>query len=448
MTPIQRKPIMSIRSLAAIALAVSSLAAAGARADSLGDIFTQGHVDGELRAYDFNRLYDSPATPDAQAFAAALLLNARTATFGGGFSLAGSLASANAFGTHGDNVKRIDSSLMGVDNSVTALSQAYLQYQRGWVKVRGGYQYLSTPWMGMADSRVIPASYEALSVDVTPTQGWDIYAIRSYAWKSRTSDGYTADNLYYPSTYRGDSMYGNNGSLPAGARQTGGARVLGTTYKRAGLAAQAWYYDFMRFARMGYADGRYTFKTGSGVDPFVAAQYVTEQGGPHNVLVQTGTALLGVAGSRVKSRAWGADAGVAIPHGQLDLAYNKLSSQAGAVGYGSIISPYTNTYAADPLHTTSMLRGLVEQGPGNAWKAKASYRLFGDSLQLTAAYARYDTVLRGRSHDLYFDVAYHFRGYLKGLSLRDRWERSSGGRNLNPGNRPYAYNRVMVAYKF
>ena len=41
----------------------------GARADALSDIFTQGHIDGQLRAYYFSRLYDTSAVPDANAFA-------------------------------------------------------------------------------------------------------------------------------------------------------------------------------------------------------------------------------------------------------------------------------------------------------------------------------------------------------------------------------------------
>lgn len=46
-----------------------------------------------------------------------------------------------------------------------------------------------------------------------------------------------------------------------------------------------------------------------------------------------------------------------------------------------------------------MLRGLVEQGPGHAWKARVSYGFLQDALTVTASYAHYDTNLRGESHD-------------------------------------------------
>jgi hypothetical protein len=47
--------------------------------------------------------------------------------------------------------------------------------------------------------------------------------------------------------------------------------------------------------------------------------------------------------------------------------YNKVEQETGsAIGDGSIISPFTASYATDPLYTTSMIRGLVEAGPGHA----------------------------------------------------------------------------------
>ncbi len=429
--------------------AALGFACAGAHAQSFADVFTRGHVDGELRLYDFDRLYSTESVPDAHALSGAILLNAQTATFGGGFSLGASLLSANAFGTQSSNPARIDTTLMGPRNAVTALSQAYVQYQNDTFLFRAGDQYLNTPWMGSSDSRVMPASYQAVSFGITPVKGWQILGLRSFAWKSRTSGDYSFDNLYYPSTWRGDSMYGGIGGLPATARAARGTWALGTTYGVGGFKAQAWYYNFLGFARMGYVDGSYTFKTGSGYDPFVAAQYVGETGGSSNILVENGAKLFGVAGSKVKSQAWGADVGVNIPHGKFDVSYNKISQETGAIGDGALISPYTAAYATDPLYTTSMIRGLVEQGPGHAWKARFTYNLFDDRLLLQAAYAKYTTVLRGDSHNVYLDIAYNLDGWLKGLSLRDRWERSSGGANgLNPGNGSFTYNRLMIAYKF
>ena len=439
---------MRFKMLALSIAAAAGLASGGAHAQSFADVFHNGHVDGEFRLYNFDRIYSTPTTPDARALSGALLLNAQTATFGGGFSLGASLLTANAFGTQPSPVSKIDTTLMGPDNATSAVGQAYLQYKSSRAMFKIGDQYLSTPWMGGSDSRVLPASYQAISVGFKPAKGWDLFGIRSYGWKSRTSKDYHFDNLYYPSTYRGDSMYGGIGGLSAGARAARGTWALGTTYSGGGFKAQGWYYDFIDFARMVYVDGSYTFKTGSGFDPFVAAQYMDETGGGSNILVENAVKLLGVSGSKVKSQAWGVDAGIKIPHGQFDLSYNKINQQNDAVGGGAIISPYTDAYATDPLYTTSMIRGLVEQGPGHAWKAKFAYGFLNDRLLLMVAYAKYTTLLRGDSHNTYIDVTYKLDNWLKGLSVRNRWERSSGGTGLNPGNGSFTYNRVMIDYKF
>ncbi|MBA2079142.1 hypothetical protein [Rhodanobacter sp. PCA2] len=434
--------------IALAAAVVLGSASFGAHADTLGDVFTQGHADGELRLYNFDRIYDSNAKPDAHALSGALLLNLRTAEFGDGFSLGASLLTANALGTRPSNPDKLDTTMMGDGNSLSALGQAYVQYKNHGVLVRAGQQYLNTPWMGSSDARVLPASYQAVLAGFTPAKGWDIYGLRSFGWKSRTSDGYHFDNLYYPVAYRGDALYGGIAGLPATAKTTPGTWALGTTWESRGFKGQAWYYDFIDFARMGYADGSYTFKTGSGFDPFVAAQYVEEHAGSGSIPAESGLALFGVGGHKVDSRAWGANAGINIPHGKFDVSWNRIGQQGGAIGGGALVSPYTAGWASDPLYTTSMIRGLVEQGPGTAWKARFSYGLLDDRLLLTAAYASYETKLRGDSHDVYFDAIYNFDGYLKGLSLRNRWERSTGGTGLNPGNRPFVYNRLMVAYKF
>jgi hypothetical protein len=434
--------------IALAAVAVLGGLSSGTRADTLGDVFTQGHVDGELRLYDFNRIYSDDAKPDAHALSGAVLLNLRTADFGGGFSLGASLLSANAFGTRASDPAKIDVTLMGTDNTLSALGQAYVQYRNDAVLLRVGQQYLDTPWMGSSDARVLPASYQAVLAGFAPARGWNVYALRGYGWKSRTSDGYHFDNLYYPATFRGDAMYGGLGGLPATAGTMSGTWALGSTYAAGGFKGQAWYYDFIDFAHLGYADGSYTFRTDTGFDPFVAAQYVEEHAGAGSTLVASQASLFGVSGSRVKSQAWGADLGIGIPHGKFDVSYNKIRKQDGAVGDGALISPYTAGWGSDPLYTTSMIRGLVEQGPGKAWKARFAYGLFHDRLLLTAAYASYDTALSGRSHNVYLDASYSFDGYLKGLSLRNRWERSTGGTGLNPGNQPFVYDRVMIAYKF
>lgn len=402
-------------------------------------------IDGELRLYDFERAYASPAKPDARALSGALLLDAHSPTLGG-FSAGGSLLGANAF-ARPEQPGKVDTTLMGPGSGIAAVGQAFVQYRGARMTVRLGDQYLDTPWLGRSDSRVLPASYEALALTLEPARGWKVFASRTYGWKSRTSDGYRADNLYYPAAWRGDAMYGGIGGLPAGASSARGAWVLGVTRNAGGFKGSAWYYDFPGFARMLHADGSYTMGAREGLRPFIAMQYVGETGGG-NLLVEHGAGLYGVAGDRVRSRALGIDAGVKVPHGQFDVAWNRLAHAPGAIGGGALVSPYTAGYASDPLFTTSMIRGLVEQGPGHAWKVRFTQGFAGDRVRVQLAYAKYSTLLSGASRDVYLDVAWNLDDWLRGLSVRDRWERATGGVGLNPGNRAFTYNRLMLSYTF
>lgn len=430
-------------------LAVLATLSIGVHASTIDDVLTNGHVDGELRMYQFNRFFQTDTQPDASAFAASALLNVQTGTFAGGFSIGGSVLSAHAFGTHSSNLKRVDTSLMGQDNSLTALGQAYLQYQNSWLLFRGGYQYLKTPWMNSSDSRMVPASYDAIMAEFTPIKNWNITLVRAFRWRSRTSSDYFDDNGYYPSTYHGDEIYGANSTLPAHAPPTDGAWAVGSTYVTQRFRTQTWFYNFLNFGRVSYADGSYVFRTGSGFDPVFGAQFARETDGRDNVFIETGTPLLGVSGHKVDSTIWGINLGLAIPHGHLDAYYNRIEQSYGALGDGAFLSPYTVVYASDPLYTSDMHRGLVEQGPGRAWRVKAAYDFFQGKLQVVAAFTHFTTQLRGQSHDQYLDITYNLDSALKGLSLRDRWERSNGGaNNLNPGNKAFTYNRIMMDYKF
>ena len=74
-----------------------------AQAQGLDNVFRDGSINDEVRIYDFNSTFSSPNTLNKNGFASAVLLNAQTATFGGGFTVAASLLSGSALGTQATN---------------------------------------------------------------------------------------------------------------------------------------------------------------------------------------------------------------------------------------------------------------------------------------------------------------------------------------------------------
>ena len=441
-----------------LALALACVGSGVAQAASLDNILSGVQVDGKVRAYRFTRQFspnDNIGTDkqDVSAFSLGGILNLHTDAAADGWGFGASAFTAQSLGL---NTGRVDSTLMGTKSQITALGQLYLQYRQPLYMVRAGDQELSTPWMSGSDSRVLPATYQAVLLQINPIDHLHVYAIRETAWKSRTSSNYFQNNLYYQSTWGGDDSHGGQpytigGTTPETAQKSSGTLAVGVDYKANGLKARLWYYDFYRFANTYYGEATYTYKTGSGFNPFIGIQGMGQNlSSGKSFFGQYGTTAFGVGGD-VNSQTYGAKIGVNVPHGSIFVAYDKVNYKANDFGGGVIVSPYTANYATDPLWTTSMIRGLVELGPGNAWKVKGTYKLFDNQLRLMAAYAKYNTHFKGNSTNTYGDITWFFRGTylgmnLKGLSLRDRIEYSHG--KLANGSNSFTYNRVMAEYDF
>lgn len=431
--------------LIAIAAILAFAGAPAARADTFSGFLSRGHLWGQFRSYYFRRDYGATSAVNADAFAVAGLFNYRTPRFLGGFSLEASYFTANALGSHATDPARIDLTLSGRANSINALGQAYLQYTGHGALLRLGDQVLATPWAGPSDSRVLPETYQAGYAVLTPTRDLRLSALWILRHRGRTSDGYFRDNNYYPPAWHGDANYGVLGNLPADAPGSAGTVAAGAGYERDGLKITGWYYDFHDFAHLLYAQVQETLASNRPIEPFAGVQVVREWGAT-NIFAITGTHLLGQPGTAVSNFTLGGIVGVMAYGARLSVAFDRMRERSGALGGGALVSPYTQNFATDPLYTSSMIRGMVELGPGSAWKVTAGGRLLGERLELTASFAEYHAAFNGDDSETYLDVIYRPRGYLQNLSLRDRMEISSG--RVNPGHRDFLYNRVMIAYRF
>ena len=430
-------------------------------ADTLTQFFQKSKISGQVRSYYFSRLYGAASVPNQNSFAIGGLLDIKTAPFLGGFGLGVSFYTANDLGTHGYSPSTVDTTMMGLTPSLNALGQAYIQYAKpGQLLVRAGDQIINTPWMNNSDARILPATYQALLAQYSPFPGVKLEALREFRWKSRTSPNYYKDNLYYGTGYSGDPIYGGVQKLPSFAPQAQGTLAFGASTAIVGAKAQVWYYDFYHFARMFYGSGSYTLKTATGIDPLVGAQFVREW--ENNSLLNSrmgAQPVDNIIGNTVNGSAWGVQVGAnfdivptILGKGQFTWSYNEIIPHLGAIGGGAIVSPYTIGYATDPLYTTSMIRGLVEMGPGDGWKVKWIQNILHKQFLWMAAFARYHTYYSGNSNDVYVDLTYFPAGMFKGLSIRDRMEVANGGlvhdAPLNPGNKTFVYNRVMLTYLF
>jgi hypothetical protein len=439
------------RAVAAIAMAVLSTQAGAA--DTLTDFLKQTTFSGNARAYDFNRIFSDAtqkAQPSQAAFSVGGRVDALTAPFLGGFSLGLGVMTAHSLGVNdtNNNFAHLDATLAGTRDSITALGQAYLQYKNPWLTAKVGDQSINTPWISENDSRLLPSTYQGIFADVTPIDHLHLTGLRIFRWKSRTSNDYYQNNLYYAPTYDGDDLRGGTGTKLATA-DTQGALAFGASYADHGLKIGLWYYNYQQFASTIFNDSVFSLKTGTGFNPFIGDQFMRQWKG--NSLLDS-QPVNTVKGKGVDNLTYGAKAGLDSPYGQLMLSYTAIADHPGAVGNGALISPYTIGYTTDPIDTSSMIRGMVDLGPGHAWKVRYTDKFLHKQVVVIAAFARYYSYAYANSNNAYFDIAYYPGGFMKGFSIRNRVEDAVTGKpsdGLNPGkSRTFIYNRVQLQYEF
>lgn len=433
---IRRKPLLALALCAAsvLGLATPSLAASPA------SFF---HVSGFVRLYGFNKNYGAPTKPDQRSSALGEGLDITTDPFLGGFGLGLSLYNANAIETFTTGDKAQETTLMGAKSSLTTVGQAYVQYARDGALIRAGRQIINTPWMGARDSRMIPQTFQGVWASIAPVTGLQLIATRINAFKSRSSEGFTHDNLYYPNGYEDDDLYGTATVFPKNAvlPEASGTSVVGARYHSGPIHAEAWLYDYTGFANSTYLNGGYAF--GSAHDafaPYVDAQFMHQTGG--STLQKYKATLFGKGGA-VDSTLWGLRGGIKFSGNNVSLAYNKLDDHANSFGGGSIVSPYRNSSA---MYTAVMHVDLLAYGPGEATELAYSRRFLDHQLKLKVAALKFRTTYSGNPHAVYLDATYALRGKLKGLSIRERLLISNGASSA--AYRSLVYNRLMLQCRF
>ncbi len=375
-----------------------------------------GHVDGKLRLYDFQRINQGNKPGTLRSFSFGGMLHADTKAFRG-LSAGATFAAAEPLGLN-DFPTKTDNSLPG--NTVTSLTESYLTYRHaGAGMLRVGNQIFKSPWANPSDSRMIPATFQGVVYHSPKLYGFSLTAARIFRWKGRTAEHFGTINLLKQSTT--------------------GFLAFGAAYHGHGLSGTFWHYRFYSLADMEHLQVKYARKIYGGATALLGFQYIHE--------TDVGSARLG----KVDTDAYGLLAGARFGPLTLTLGLNHITPNPGAYHGGDIVSPYTHSYATDPLYTTSMTQGMVEQNSaGNAWKLKGVYWAFRHRIRMIASYARYNvdtpvhTGQTGNPHEIDIDATYFPPGKLKGLSLRDR----VGFFDYPGAPKTFVYNRVMVQYLF
>ena len=459
---------------------------------------------GYLRSFYFTRQNNpqlSPKNPLNQAtFNTGISLHGAY-DFGSGLSVGASYLYASPFdggcnsaGAHAAGLPCVKPNSPGITSTnpddtlpgfnLSTLYEAYLQYKTPALFARLGDQVINTPWANSSDSRLKPVSFRGGDVSYRFNKHVTGEVMYMNRFESRVDSDFVNSTLLTASKLADAPGSGGNLHIaPYSAIATNGFAYARVGYSNGAFGANLHDYAFANIANALWLDAKYSQK--SYVKPYIAVQAGTES--------SSGSAVIG----KINSQVFGIQAGV-TPWKNVDLTlgYNdfpekhdtltlpaNVTCSGGAIGgsavfpyflpaggtpqcntnaagattvyYGGWASPYTDSYATDPLFTTSISQGMADRrSAGQALKIAATANLFHKRIRLitSRAWYKYGNPIGGvaPTQETDFDATYFFskvgKGAYHGLSIRQRFaERTQQFFTTNPD---FKYERTQLEYDF
>ncbi|HTX57534.1 MAG TPA: hypothetical protein VMD47_10600 [Candidatus Acidoferrales bacterium] len=387
---------------------------------------------------------------------------------------------------------------------MSTLYEAYLKYNANGLNFQGGDMAYGTPWTPTSDSRLKPVAYQGADVSYKVTSNWTVEAADWWQWECRTCSNFDHGTLLTAVapggyTYSGATAYSSLFYDPSETTYTNNGVIYGRIGyngpKDIPLTANVYYYDFQNIANMFWLDAKYPLGT-SRLKPFLAIQGGTENAPSSDLVGKVDAAVFGAqAGFYPMSNVLLTGAFDTIPvrtdtdqsfagitcNAQHQFATKKsynyelpywvpaggtaectADNAAGTVYdvyYGGLASPYTDSYATDPLYTASGTQSMTDRrSPGSAFKLQATFTSDNKQFWLQVGQTWYDYTNPGyatSTNATDYDMQYFFMkvpktGLYKGLSLRvrlfSRSETNWFGATQIPGL--FKYDRFQLEYNF
>lgn len=246
-----------------VAMSLSASAFADDDATSLREAFTKGKAGGSLKSFYYAETFETDAKEDSAIWANGGNLEFVTGKLHG-LRLGGEFQAS--FLGYKDDESGVTKGSMDAEGAV--MSEAFLQYDLGKTRFKGGRQHINLPLIGNSGSRLIKESFEGYFLtntdipDTTVSIGW----LRKY--QTRTDQSNYADNWFVD--------YDENGTGKPGDFYDIGDDGIVSLYVKNGsvknLAVQAHYTDVLDEVAGLYADAKYTFAEVP-AKPYIAGQY-------------------------------------------------------------------------------------------------------------------------------------------------------------------------------
>jgi len=375
-------------------------------ADTLEDAFKNGKINGELRAFYFDRSYGNGSTQvDADILNLAVRMSYETDEFKG-FRLGASFQSNHAPWADEDaKINYLPSYDMYGSGAV--LSEAYLSYAIDKTTIKIGRQYLNMPLMRSDGSRIIIQAVEGVSVVSKAIEDTTLYGAYIWRMQDRTDGAGGAPDFEKVGWGNGDYAY------VIGAENTSIDNLkLTLAYgeedeSHSMLLAQA---DYTRMV--------------DGINYVGGIQYIqTDEDGNKNPIADDATV-------------YGAKLGAGYGGFNAYVAYSEIDDGTGSFGIAM-------TDDKPMLYTSAFLEaGLY--GESEQYAIDANYMISQVGLLVGARYVNVDYT--GSEEVDYSGIygVYNFEGALKGLSTVAMYEKQDSNVEANDKDE----FRVRVIYAF
>lgn len=390
------------------------------------DIFNQGKFDGNLRFYDF-KSHNAFFVKDD---------NGNTGTYGGklgfttaalkGFSLRLAVYAQRGI-DHSEDPAALAAYALAPD--ITALGEAFLQWQDDDILVRLGDQPLDAPFTSSTDFRVVQPTFRGAALRVGDDENF-LTAMRIFRYKSYISDDFDKTTTYNASY----APFGvNTTETTSGFWGIGGGHNMDAGPIK--LKGQVWYFKYIDYANMFYTDGQIARASGS-FKPFLGLQFIRE--------TDSGRALVG----DIDHHTYGAQLGLKYNSLTATLNYDYIPHRNGAFLNGSLVTPYEHNVASGPYFAQPYLTSTQDLGSGNAYSADINGAAFQDTF-LGARYSYMDLVPQAgsdsieQSEYLVYGI-YNFQGAFDGVSLGNFF----GYQTQKINGSDFWQNRVQLQYEF
>lgn len=373
---------MKLAKLSLAAITILALSSGACAADSLAAAFKEGKVNGELKAFYWNRDRDAIASGES-IFNTGLMLNYQTAPlYGFGLNVTGQTNHAPFASASAKTEFSWDEYGSGAQ-----LSEAYLSYNTGKTTLQVGRMFLNTPLIASLGNRVVKESFEGALIVNTDLPNTTLSAAYVQKFQAQ-SDG--AGSIGQFTTYA--NPYGVSPLLEDGAYT-----LVAVNKSIPGLTLTAAYaQDSDTKGQMGYAEAAYAGKA-TNFTYGLATQYY------YNDKDITGTQSSNLFGIK-------ANIGVGALSGYV--AYSTVSKDAAVtpgIGWG-----------ADLAYTGTIILSSSYGANTDAYSVGLGYALMPNA-SVSAAYTVTDDDglgwAKGKASYVSLTGNYAFEGALKGLSL-------------------------------